>query len=81
MTKGSQNVRAVVLAAGLGKRMKSELPKVLHPVLGKTILGRVLTALDGLNLEHIHIVVGHKAEEVQSYLEGNPPKTSWSTHL
>lgn len=81
MTKGSQNVRAVVLAAGLGKRMKSELPKVLHPVLGKTILGRVLTALDGLNLEHIHIVVGHKADEVQSYLEGNPPNTSWSTHL
>jgi len=81
MTKGGQNVRAVVLAAGLGKRMKSELPKVLHPVLGKTILGRVLAALDGLNLEHIHIVVGHRADDVQAYLESNPPQTSWSTHL
>lgn len=81
MTKGSQKIRAVVLAAGLGKRMKSELPKVLHPVLGKTILGRVLQALDGLELEHIHIVVGHKADDVQAYLENNSPKTAWSTHL
>ncbi len=81
MTKGGQSTRAVVLAAGLGKRMKSELPKVLHPVLGKTILARVLSALDGLNLEHIHIVVGHKADDVQAYLESNPPKTPWSTHL
>lgn len=81
MTRGGQNIRAVVLAAGLGKRMKSALPKVLHPVLGKTILGRVLTALDGLNLEHIHIVVGHQADDVQAYLESHPPKTPWSTHL
>jgi bifunctional UDP-N-acetylglucosamine pyrophosphorylase/glucosamine-1-phosphate N-acetyltransferase len=61
--------------------MKSALPKVLHNVLGRTILARVLEALDGLGLEHIHIVIGHGADDVKAYLENNPPKTPWSTHL
>src|SRR5688572_8932876 len=73
--------RAVVLAAGQGKRMKSARPKVLHDVLGKTILTRVLDALDALNLEHIHIVLGHGAVEVQDFLSDKPPVTAWSTHL
>ncbi len=73
-------VRAVVLAAGKGKRMKSALPKVLHEVLGKPMLSRVLDVLDELRLEHIHIVVGHGAKEVEDYLALNPPETSWSCH-
>jgi bifunctional UDP-N-acetylglucosamine pyrophosphorylase / glucosamine-1-phosphate N-acetyltransferase len=73
--------RAVVLAAGQGKRMKSDRPKVLHDVLGKTILTRVLDALDALSLEHIHIVLGHGASDVQDFLADRPPVTSWSTHL
>lgn len=74
-------VRAVLLAAGQGKRMKSNLPKVLHPVLGKAILGRILEAIDVLELEHVHIVIGHGAEQVKEFLAKNPPKTNWSTHL
>ncbi|MBY0545699.1 MAG: bifunctional UDP-N-acetylglucosamine diphosphorylase/glucosamine-1-phosphate N-acetyltransferase GlmU [Candidatus Obscuribacterales bacterium] len=74
-------VRAVVLAAGQGKRMKSALPKVLHPVLGKEILARVLDAIDALNPEHIHIVTGHGSDQVNAYLQRNPPRAPWSTHL
>ncbi|HEY9871677.1 MAG TPA: bifunctional UDP-N-acetylglucosamine diphosphorylase/glucosamine-1-phosphate N-acetyltransferase GlmU [Candidatus Obscuribacterales bacterium] len=75
------NIRAVVLAAGQGKRMKSARPKVLHEVLGRAILARVLDALDALELEHIHIVVGHGAAEVTAFLDANPPSTPWSAHL
>jgi bifunctional UDP-N-acetylglucosamine pyrophosphorylase / glucosamine-1-phosphate N-acetyltransferase len=74
-------VRAVVLAAGQGKRMKSALPKVLHPVMGKAILTRVLDALDQLKPEHIHVVTGHGADMVNEFLSKNPPKSPWSTHL
>lgn len=74
-------VRAVLLAAGQGKRMKSDLSKVLHPVLGIPILGRLLAAIDSLDLEHVHIVIGHAADQVEGYLRKNPPKTPWSTHL
>ncbi len=74
-------LRAVVLAAGQGKRMKSALPKVLHPVLGREILARILDALDHLNPEHIHIVTGHGADQVNAFLTKFPPRTPWSTHL
>ncbi|MBS2005279.1 MAG: bifunctional N-acetylglucosamine-1-phosphate uridyltransferase/glucosamine-1-phosphate acetyltransferase, partial [Cyanobacteria bacterium SZAS LIN-5] len=76
-----KNMQAVLLAAGQGKRMKSSKPKVLHDVLGKTVLGRVLDAVDELNLDHVHVVVGHEAEQVKAFLEANPPKTPLSVHL
>ena len=82
MSKQYQSpLRVVLLAAGQGKRMKSQLPKVLHPVLGKAILARILDAVDELGAEHVHIVVGHGADQVRTFLEANPPKTPWSTHL
>lgn len=74
-------VRGVLLAAGQGKRMKSAMPKVLHPVLAKPILRRILEAFDALELEHVHIVIGHGANQVTEYLLKNPPKTPWSTHI
>lgn len=74
-------LRVILLAAGQGKRMKSTLPKVLHPVLGKSILSRVLSAVDALKAEHIHIVVGHEAEQVIRFLQNQPPTTPYSTHL
>jgi bifunctional UDP-N-acetylglucosamine pyrophosphorylase/glucosamine-1-phosphate N-acetyltransferase len=61
--------------------MKSSRPKVLHDLLGKPIIARVLETLDALHLEHIHIVVGHQSEEVISYLKEHPPATPYSTHL
>lgn len=70
-----------MLAAGQGKRMKSDRPKVLHEILGRAILARVLDALGELELEHIHIVVGHGADQVRAFLDENPPDTPWSAHL
>jgi len=59
----------VVLAAGMGKRMKSELPKVLHPLLGRTIVGHVLaTVREALDDAQIVVVVGRGAERVTEHV-------------
>ena len=55
---------AVVLAAGEGTRMRSPVPKVLHPICGRPMLLHVLDTLVALPLERIVIVVGHGAEGV-----------------
>lgn len=80
-TKHNRSTRAVVLAAGQGKRMKSSRAKVLHDVLGKTILTRILDAVDGVGVEHIHVVVGHQSDQLVEFLLGNPPRSPYSTHL
>ena len=61
-------VTAVLLAAGQGTRMKSSLPKVLHPLCGKPMLWHVLEALKEAATEKPVVVVGHGAEEVTKYL-------------
>ena len=61
-------VTAVLLAAGQGTRMKSSLPKVLHPLCGKPMLWHVLEALKEAATERPVVVVGHGAEEVSKYL-------------
>ncbi|WP_201305481.1 bifunctional UDP-N-acetylglucosamine diphosphorylase/glucosamine-1-phosphate N-acetyltransferase GlmU [Paenibacillus puerhi] len=58
----------IVLAAGQGKRMKSKLYKVLHPVCGKPMVGHVVSALESLQTARTVVVVGHGAEAVQAYL-------------
>ena len=55
----------VVLAAGKGTRMKSELPKVLHSVAGRPMLHWVLAALEGAGCEQVLVVVGHGSEAVR----------------
>ena len=57
-------VAAIILAAGLGKRMKSDIPKVLHPVVGKPMLFYPLEVVKGLGIEKVILIVGHKAGEV-----------------
>lgn len=81
MPKDSVRTRVVLLAAGQGKRMKSQRPKVLHEVLGLPILGRILRAVDRLMVEHVHLIVGHAAEQVMEYLAEHPPQTPHSVHL
>ncbi len=61
-------VTAVLLAAGQGTRMKSDLPKVLHPLCGRPMLWHVLNALKDVGTEKPVVVVGHGAEEVTKYL-------------
>lgn len=55
----------VILAAGMGKRMQSDLPKVLHPIAGKSMLAHVLDSARELEPEKVVVVVGHGAERVQ----------------
>ncbi|MCZ4136148.1 bifunctional N-acetylglucosamine-1-phosphate uridyltransferase/glucosamine-1-phosphate acetyltransferase, partial [Escherichia coli] len=59
---------AIVIAAGQGKRMKSKLYKVLHPVCGKPMVGHVLDAALRAGVERTVVVVGHGAEAVQTFL-------------
>ena len=58
----------VVLAAGEGTRMKSATPKVLHSISGRTLLGHVLHAVDGLNAKNLRIVVGAGRELVEKHV-------------
>ena len=58
----------VILAAGQGKRMQSSIPKVLHPLAGKPMLGHVLDAVSLLSdAENIQpcVVIGHGGEAVR----------------
>ncbi len=61
-------VTAVLLAAGQGTRMKSTLPKVLHPLCGKPMVWHVLEALKSAATEKPVVVIGHGADEVKKYL-------------
>jgi bifunctional UDP-N-acetylglucosamine pyrophosphorylase/glucosamine-1-phosphate N-acetyltransferase len=58
----------VVLAAGEGKRMRSATPKVLHPLLGRTLVGHVLAAAGPVRAASTLVVVGHKADLVARHL-------------
>jgi bifunctional UDP-N-acetylglucosamine pyrophosphorylase/glucosamine-1-phosphate N-acetyltransferase len=58
----------IVLAAGQGKRMKSKLYKVMHPICGKPMVGHVIDILEKIEVERKVVIVGHGAEMVQSYL-------------
>lgn len=59
------------MAAGQGTRMRSSLPKVLHPIAGRPLVGWVLDALAGTRIAHTVVVVGHLADQVKAVL---PPK-------
>lgn len=65
---------AVILAAGHGTRMKSDLPKVLHPIGGKPMLGHVLDHCRRAGVDRMIVVVGYQKERVQQYL-GNAAET------
>lgn len=60
---------AVVLAAGLGTRFRSELAKVMHRVAGRTMLRHILEALRPLELAQVVVVVGYQADEVRAETE------------
>ena len=61
----------VILAAGQGTRMRSALPKVLHPVAGKSMLGHVIDTARALQPQSIQVVIGHGAEQVRLRLAGD----------
>lgn len=65
---GTRPGLVIVLAAGEGTRMKSDLAKVLHPILGRPILGHVLAAVYETNPHDVVVVVGHQREQVADYV-------------
>jgi bifunctional UDP-N-acetylglucosamine pyrophosphorylase / glucosamine-1-phosphate N-acetyltransferase len=60
---------AIILAAGQGTRMESPLPKVLHPVGGRSMLDHAIDAAEGLGCERIVVVVGNHSPEVRAHVE------------
>ena len=64
-SKVMRGFRAVVLAAGLGTRMRSKLPKVIHEICGRPMITLVLDALEAAGVESTSVVVGHCAELVE----------------
>ena len=62
------DTHVVVLAAGQGTRMKSQLPKVLHPIAGRPLIEHVLRTADSVSPSTITVIVGHRAELVRERL-------------
>lgn len=62
----------VILAAGMGTRMKSKLPKVLHPLLGKPLLGYCIETAFASGADRVVVVIGHGAELVRKTFGGQP---------
>lgn len=66
----NKEIKAVILAAGKGTRMKSNTPKVLHKIFEKPLLGYVLDNVKNITNESF-VIVGHNAEEVTEFVEKN----------
>ncbi len=63
---------SIILAAGQGTRMKSEVPKVLHRVCGKPILEYVINASKDAEVERNIVIIGHGGEKVSEYFKDQP---------
>jgi len=70
MPENSQKTAAIVLAAGKGVRMKSDLPKVLHDIDGRPLICYLADTLKQIDLDRIIIVFGYKKELVEEKLQG-----------
>lgn len=64
-------INVIILAAGQGTRMKSAVPKVLHPLAGKPMLAHVIDTARSLNPDRIIVVYGHGGEQVPTTLASN----------
>ncbi|WP_167631912.1 bifunctional UDP-N-acetylglucosamine diphosphorylase/glucosamine-1-phosphate N-acetyltransferase GlmU [Mariprofundus ferrooxydans] len=70
------DLQVCVLAAGKGKRMRSNLPKVLHKVLGRAMIDYVLHTVESLRPKGIAVVTGHASEMVREHV-GQPANLDW----
>ena len=73
----SQSRACIVLAAGKGKRMKSDLPKVVHEINGQPIIRILLDTLKQMGFQRIVVVIGFKGELVQEALRGYDVDFAW----
>ena len=67
-----KKLSVVILAAGKGTRMHSDLPKVLHKVAGKPMVQHVIDTAKNLKAENIHLIYGHAKEIIQEALKAEP---------
>jgi bifunctional UDP-N-acetylglucosamine pyrophosphorylase/glucosamine-1-phosphate N-acetyltransferase len=65
----SENITAIILAAGQGTRMRSDLPKVLHAAAGRPMIDRVVSELQKAGVQSCRVVVGFGAEKVKNHLK------------
>ena len=72
----ANQLQVVVLAAGQGKRMNSDLPKVLHPLGGRPLLSHVLDTARSLGAERLCVVIGHGADQVRERIV--EPDLAWA---
>ena len=72
---------AIVLAAGQGTRMRSRIPKVLHPLAGRPMIDHVLDALAAAGVEHPVVVTGFGAEQLEEALRGRVPSVRQDPQL
>ncbi len=70
MTERTANTAVIIMAAGQGKRMKSALPKVLHPVGGRPMVEYPLRAAEALAPSYVVVVVGHGGDAVAERVGG-----------
>ncbi|MBN1781598.1 NTP transferase domain-containing protein [bacterium] len=68
MASGKRKTIAVILAAGKGTRMKSDLPKVLHPLMGKPLVDYVIQSCSKAGASKMVLVIGHQADRVMDML-------------
>ena len=71
MTSKAMPLQVVILAAGKGKRMHSDLPKVLQPLGGRPLLAHVLDTARALSPQRLCVVIGHGAQEVRERLSAH----------
>ncbi len=71
------SIAAIILAAGKGTRMNSDLPKVLHKVCGRPMLAYVLDACAEAGCEELIVVVGHQAEAVRHAFQETDRSLTW----
>jgi bifunctional UDP-N-acetylglucosamine pyrophosphorylase/glucosamine-1-phosphate N-acetyltransferase len=65
----SRPLAAVILAAGKGTRMKSDLHKVLHPIAGRPMIEHLLDSVEALGAERVVVVVGDRREQLEAALD------------
>jgi len=70
-TEANEGFRTIILAAGKGKRMQSELAKVLHPVRGVPMLTHPVGAARAAGSQNIVVVIGHQAQRIRTLFQGD----------
>ena len=60
----------VILAAGKGTRMKSSLPKVLHPIAGIPMVQRIINSVEQIGAQSVNLVYGHGADQLKQNITG-----------